>query len=267
MVTRIRVHTEYPQFWGDLWLSLSGGFCSGRVKWYTLSCVRGKNGSDCDEVLGAILANWIVKIDLVKYLEFVHTSIKISFEDSWRLARICIFSVVSCEWNVTFTPRPPLHHTFTSNTVCPTGSLQTCQWRLPGPHPRIELTSVRCRLNAPSSFTPHVYIKYCMSYRIVTDMSARTSRAPPENRTHASTLRFSRLYRLENKISMFCGISGSWRSDVLVSELLYKKQNLIGVFWLNAGHVKNLLTIHSEFASWGRGEGVGGWEEREFTWK
>lgn len=63
---------------------------------------------------------------------------------------------------------------------------------------------------------------------------------------------------LENKIFMFCGISGSRGSEVLVSELLYMKQNLIGVFWLDAGHVKHLLTIHSEFASWrGWEAGVG----------
>jgi len=49
----------------------------------------------------------------------------------------------SRQWDVTFTPRPPLHHTVTSSTVCLTGSLQTCQWRLPGPHPRIELASLR----------------------------------------------------------------------------------------------------------------------------
>jgi hypothetical protein len=181
-------------------------------------------------MLGAILANSVVKTN-------------------------CIFSFVSCKWDVTFTPRPPLHHVVTSNTACPTGSLWTCQWRLPGSHPRIEVTSVRCHLYAPSCFTPHGYIKYCMPYRIVMDMSVKTSRAPPENRTHVITLRFSRLYLLGNKIFMLCcGISVSWRSDVLFSQLLYKKQNLIGVFWLKAGHIKRLLTIRSEFALWVWGE-------------
>jgi len=47
---------------------------------------------------------------------------------------------------------------------------------------------VRCHLYAPSSFTSRGYIKYCISYRIVTDMSVKPSRAPPENRTHVSEM-------------------------------------------------------------------------------
>jgi hypothetical protein len=347
-MTRSKVQTEYPQFWGDLLLSLSGGFSLVRVKWYTFSCVMGKKHNDCGEMLGITLANSVVKTTW--YLEFLQTSTRVSYEDSWRLARNCIFSVVSCKWDiiltlrpplhhmvttyavcptgslratcqwrlpgphprielksvrrhlyappsytpqgynrycmshriftdmsvktsrappresnscqwgVTFMLRPPLHHTVTTDTVCPTGSLQTCQWRLTGPHQRIELMSVRCYLYTLSSFTPHGYNRYCMSYRIFTDMSVETSKAPAENRTHVSTLRFSRLYLLENKIFMFCGISGSWGSDLLVSELLYKKQNLIGVLWLKAGHTKLLLTIHSEFASW-----VWGWKKRVYV--
>ena len=147
-------------------------------------------------------------------------------------------------------------------------------WRFPGSHPRIEITPMRCHSYAPPSFTPHGYNIYCMSYRIFTDMSVKTSKAPTKNRTHVSTLRFSRLYLLENKIFMFCGISGSWGSDVIVSEVLYKKRNLIGVFWLKVGHIKHLLTHqtptdNSQRIRLVRGGGGGGGREgkREFTWK
>ena len=93
-------------------------------------------------MLGAILANSIVKT--IWYLEFVHTSTRVSYEESGRLARNFIFNVVSCKWVVTFTPRPHLHHTVTFNTD--------------------------------------------MSHRIIKDTSVKTSKAPPENRTHVSEM-------------------------------------------------------------------------------
>ena len=205
-------------------------------------------------MLGAILAYSVVKTTW--YLEFVHTCTRVSFGDSWRLARNCIFSVVSRKWDVSFTLRPPLHHAVTSNTASPTGSLQTCQWSLPGPHPRIELTSVRLSPLRPALLYT---TRLNQILHVQTDLYRHVSedlQGPTRESNWRQYVEIFSSMPLENKIFMFCGISGSWGSEVLVSELLYKKQNLIGVFWLNAGHVKHLLTIHSEFASW---KGVGGW--------